>query len=250
MSLPVYLINLPRDRQRLLAMATQLQQLDLPFECLPAVYGKALSPAEREALYDEQANAARFHTPLVDGEIGCYASHLRAWQHLLDSDAPAALVLEDDVLLRPSLLPVLRALVAQPAGWQMVKLIGRDFERPWWSQALTDGVALIGYRRLPSLTSAYVLSREGAARLLAARRPFFRPVDTDLRHWWECGLAVAGAYPYPVQHAQASQNSSIGQRDPGVGARRRWRKLWFQTRYLLCSAWFNLRRPAPSAGKP
>ncbi len=248
MSLPVYLINLPRDGQRLQAMTRQLQDLALPFEVLPAVCGRDLLPAERAALYDEQTNARRFHAPLVDGEIGCYASHLRAWQRLLDSGAPAALVLEDDVLLRPSLLPVLRALASRPHGWQMVKLIGRDVERPWHPKVLTDGVALIGYRRLPSLTSAYVLSREGAASLLAARRRFFRPVDTDLRHWWECGLSVAGAYPYPVAHAQSGEESRIGQRDLNGGARRRWRKLWFQTLYVLGSAWANLRRGPPGAG--
>ena len=248
MSLPVYLINLPRDQQRLQAMAAQLQTLGLPFEAVPAIYGKDLGPAQRAALYDHAANRRRYHDPLLDGEIGCYASHLQVWQRLVDSHAPAALVLEDDVLLQPALVPVLRALAARPAGWHMVKLIGRDVERPWQPRPLTEGVALIRYRRVPSLTSAYVLSREGAARLLAARRPFFRPVDIDLRHWWECGLSVAGAYPYPVRHAPAGAVSSIGQRERPGGALRRLHKLGLQALYSVRCTWANLHQAPPGLG--
>jgi glycosyl transferase family 25 len=232
--MPVYVVNLPRDSERMQRMASQLDALGLPFERIDAVLGRALGDAERAALYDAQRNRRLFHDPLVPGEIGCYASHLKAWQRLVDDRlADAALVLEDDVLLRPLLVPVLQAVAALPPRWDMVKLIGRDRESPWRTWPLAEGVKLIRYRRVPSLTSAYIVSRAGATKLLARRKPFFRPIDTDLRHWWECDLRVYGTQPYPVAHGPDAAHSSIGRRELTDAFGHRWRKVRDQWRYSV-----------------
>lgn len=249
MTLPIYVINLPRDADRMQRMASQLDGLGLAFEQVPAVDGRDLSPSQRHALYDAEANRRSFHQPLVDGEIGCYASHLEVWQRVVEAGAPTALVLEDDVTLTPALGPVLRAIAALALDWDMVKLIGRNVgnEKPWRNWPLGGGVDLIRYRRVPSLTGAYVVSLPGARKLLAHRRPFFRPVDTDLRHWWECDLRLYGAYPYPVRHAQVAIRSSIGDRELARGAAHRWRKISDQLHYSLSAWWANLhsRKQAP-----
>lgn len=242
MSCPVYLINLPRDAQRLAVMRQQLDAMQLPFEWVQAVYGKDLTPAQRAALYDERANAARYHQVMTPGEIGCYASHLSVWQKLVESDAPFALVLEDDVELLPQLPAVLAAVAALPPRWDMIKLVGRDKESPWqrWPlPASAQGTDLIRYRRPPSLTGAYLVSREGAAKLLAAHRPFFRPIDVDLRHWWTSGLRLYGLAPYPIALGEESFVSSIGQRELGNPWSRRWRKVRGQWAYNLRNAWAN-----------
>jgi glycosyl transferase, family 25 len=232
-----FVINLPRDAARMQTIAQRLDALGLPFERFDAVDGRRLEPAELDAMYSAQANRVHYPQPLVAGEIGCYASHLALWQRIADSGDAAALVLEDDVEPTPLLRPVLDALAALPPCWDMVKLIGRDSETPLQSWPLVDAVAataaarLIRYRRVPSLTGAYAISRAGALRLLAARRPFFRPIDIDLRYWWECKLRVFGVAPYPVRHADAAAVSSIGARRTRVGPVLRWRKMREQWRY-------------------
>lgn len=239
--MPVYVVNLPRDADRMQRMAAQLEALGLRFERIDAVLGRALSDAERATLYDAERNRHRFHDPLVPGEIGCYASHLKVWQRLVDGRDEAALVLEDDVLLRPALVPVLHAVATLPPRWDMVKLIGRDRESPWRAWPLCEGIQLIRYRRVPSLTSAYVVSRAGATKLLAHRRPFFRPIDTDLRHWWECDLRLYGTQPYPVAHGPDAAQSSIGKRELADAFGHRWRKVRDQWRYSI-GAWRANRR--------
>lgn len=240
-----YLINLARDADRLAPMARQLDALGLPWQRVEAVYGRDLDAEQRRVLYDAGANQRLYHQPLVDGEIGCYTSHLRVWQRLLDDGHPMALVLEDDVDLLPGLPAVLQALQqpehrrAQGApNWDMVKLIGRAQEAAaarWPLGAAAPGQALIRYRRVPSLTGAYVVSARGAQRLLAHRQPFFRPIDVDLRCWWEADLRLYGVQPYPVVHGQASFQSSIGQKARQPLARR-WRKWLQQLAYSVANA--------------
>jgi len=241
------LINLARDQDRLQAMAAQLDALQLPWVRVDAVYGRDLSPPQLAALYDAEANRRNYHQPLVAGEIGCYASHLAVWQRLLDEGRPMALVLEDDVQLSPALLPVLEALRRLPPRWDMVKLIGRAREPVLQQWPLTADAQLIRHRRVPSLTGAYVLSARGAQRLLSARRPFFRPIDVDLRYWWEAQLCIYGVQPYPVQHGEASHQSSIGTkaRPPIL---QRWRKWTAQWSYSLSNVRAN--RALQAEGDP
>lgn len=240
MSCPVYLINLPRDTRRFAMMQAQLQRLALPFEQVPAVYGRELSEVERARLYSPALNRARFHQAMVPGEIGCYASHLQVWQRLVNSGAPHALVLEDDAELRPKLPAALRAAAALPPHWDMIKLVGRETEsvQQRWALPCNTG-ELIRYQRVPSLTCAYLVSREGALKLLRSRQPFFRPIDVDLRHWWEADLRLFGLTPYPTGQTEEATTSSIGCREIGAWWSRRWRKGRTQWHYSSSNARAN-----------
>ena len=75
-------------------MREQLDSLELTWERIPAVDGTALPP---EVLLQENRRARPRR--LSAGEIGCLRSHVAVWQRIAEARAPAALVLEDDVLL-------------------------------------------------------------------------------------------------------------------------------------------------------
>ena len=56
------------------------------------------------------------------GHVACYKSHCRAMHAFLDTDAPAALILEDDAELHPGLTEVVTQLDWWPQGHGLVKL--------------------------------------------------------------------------------------------------------------------------------
>jgi glycosyl transferase, family 25 len=266
MRLRTFVINLDRDTERMDQMAQRLGVLQLPFERVPAVLGRSLSTDERAQLYDAKANRRHYHSPLVDGEIGCYASHLRLWQRLAAEAASPAepprsaaavappavnLVLEDDVLLDACVLDLADTLGRCASDWDMVKLMGRRREAKAEARPLSDHHTLLRYRRPPSLTGAYLLSAAGASKLAVARQPFFRPVDIDIRHWWECDLRLFGVFPYPAREAPAAEASTIGQRR-GLARGWRWRlrKWWVQSGYLWSSQRAWRQGPPPWPGLP
>ena len=209
-TLPLVFINLDKDSERRTRIEGQLAHLGLPGERLPAVWWKHLPPAEQSLLYSAERNHGLYYQPLVDGEKGCYASHIQAWRQLLASDAPALVVLEDDVRLTPQFADVVNAIAALQEPWDMVKLLGRDREKVRSQRPLVPGTALVDYSRVPSMTAGYVGSRAGAAKLLAHRQPFGRPIDVDLRFWWECDqLRILGVSPSAIALDDTSEVSSI-----------------------------------------
>lgn len=243
-AMPVYVINMPSAVERRRRMQASLQAVGLQAEWVEAVVGRELDAQALDALYAPALNRRQFYRPLTPGEIGCYASHLKVWQLMARRGQPCALVLEDDVALEPSLPAVLQALARRGADWDMVKLVGRGSENPAQRLPLADGVELVRYRRVPSLTGAYAISLEGARKLTRRLPPFGRPVDVDLRHHWEFGLRLFGALPYPTRLNEDSLVSTIdGRHSPGLSLGRRLRKLRYQAAYSW-NNYNNLKRHA------
>ena len=236
--LPLVFINLDKDSERRTRIEAQLAHLGLPGERLPAVWWKRLPPAEQSALYSAERNHSQYYQPLVDGEKGCYASHIQAWRQLLASDAPAMVVLEDDVVLEDAFAPVVQAIAVLGDDWDMVKLMGRPAgEKIRTTRPLTASHRLIQYRRVPSFTAGYVVSRAGARKLLDSRVPFGRPIDIDLRFWWENDLRILGVQPPVVRLDVTSQDSTIAGRGTRASWTTRWRKLAMKARLT----WGNAR---------
>lgn len=237
-------INLARDRVRAEAMTQAFAGCRHEPKRFEAVNWRSLDDASQRRFYTEEANARLYFRPLSAGECGCYASHLSIWRQLLESDAGWALVLEDDVEPEQGFDAVLDAVAHLPPHWDMIKLIGRSREKIARSSSLTQGHDLVQYRRIPSLTGAYVVSREGARKLLTSRVPFGRPIDVDLRWWWENDLNVFGVQPYPVRLAPTSDDSSIGARKGKTSWRIRLGKWGHSITYNWCVLRYSLRHKA------
>jgi glycosyl transferase family 25 len=222
-------------------MQAELERAQLGGERFPGVLWTELPAGEQATLYSEVLNEQVFYKPLVNGEKGCYASHLAVWRWLLGSTNEAVVVLEDDVRLERGFADVIRAISELPSTWEMIKLIGRPAigraEKLRAREPLCPGFELVRYQRLPSLTAGYVVNRKGAAKLLQTRVPFGRPVDVDLRHWWECQeLLVSGVSPAPIALDDTSAQSSIGAKFTEQGLWQKWRKARFLLAYSLNNA--------------
>ncbi len=239
---PIRYINLDRDAVRRDRLEAELRRQGLQAERFSAVLWTALPQAEQDRLYSTELNRRQHHKPLANGERGCYASHLALWQWLLDSPHDCAIVLEDDVRLEADFAEVCNAIEALRAPWDMIKLIGRESlgkrEKLATDQPLSPGHALVRYRRVPSLTAGYAIHRRGAEKLLRHRQPFGRPIDVDLRHWWECeALAVQGVRPAAIALDETSEASSVDAQLKLLRPAQRWRKFLLKTRYSLANAW-------------
>lgn len=232
----LFVINLRSDEARWHAVRRQFDALDLPVKRYDAIDGNALATSARDALYDPALNRRQYHRPLCPGEVGCYASHLALWRRLHDSGDAMLGVFEDDIELAPELPRVLSAISEMPRGWDMVKLVGRAVEKIDSQRPLAWDHSLVRFRRVPCLTSGYVISRSGAEKLLRKRASFGRPVDVDLRYWWECEFNLFGVQPYPVREAESSRRSTIQGRRVEPTLAMRLHRLRLQLAYTIANA--------------
>lgn len=193
MRLHVYVINLDRSVERMGRMRSWLAEHGLAHTRVPAVGADEWTDGTEDGFYDPDANRRCYLAPLEREEIACLLSHRRAWRMFLESDAPAAVILEDDVIplvereaWAGALAPLARD--AMPALWKLNALTGGA--RP------TRGPFRLTRPLLPELTgAAHGMNRAAAERLVAFTRTFHEPVDSALQRWWDHGVPVSACRP-------------------------------------------------------
>ena len=118
-----------------------------------------------QVLYNIQKNERRSHHEIVSkGSIACYYSHANLWKWLLtESDAPAIVIMEDDLKLEEDSCAKLQALLNDPAvangDWDI-------FNPGAFVAAKTPLSEKISKYDRSFLFHCYIITRKGAEQLL------------------------------------------------------------------------------------
>jgi glycosyl transferase family 25 len=196
--LKAYLINLDRSADRLAAMRTQLDAAGLPWTRVPAVDGRGFGnlpwPGYDDRGYDR--DWGKSHDP---GEVGCFHSHLRAFQTFMDDGAEFGLILEDDCRFEGDLADVLDDLIERAGTWDVVKLSGNHRGLPMTVEVLPHGRRLVALLQRQTGSAAYLVNRRAAQSYLARLLPMNVPYDHTFDQVWRFGLTLRGIDPFPIK---------------------------------------------------
>jgi glycosyl transferase family 25 len=253
MTWPVFIINMAANTTRMAHVTAEMTRLGVPFSRFEAVNGRALTDAELAQSYDPAANLRRFRHPMIGPEIGCYLSHVRIWELVAAGEAAGAIVLEDDFASADDLAAVLTALAADTGEWDMVKLFSARVGQKLISQKLlVTGREIAVPYKVPNTTLGYAIRRDAAAQLIKTALPMSRPVDEDIKHFWEHGLRVAIVTPSPLSFGEQSAETGTitaartkkakRSRRAALGQLRR--SLSFRLNYICKLHWHRLVRRA------
>lgn len=239
----VLLINLPRSVERRTRMEQRLASLGLDYQILPAVDGQERWDELRGSV-DVKAFERHAGSDVLPGEIGCYHSHLQAWQRLIASDEQVLLVLEDDMVFHDDFVAALGIALRGRAHWDMLKLAKIRAKQP-----VCQG--LLGPYRLNACIGAftgfgaYLIQRETARRLLTQLLPIRAPIDRELEQVHRHDIRHFSLEPFPAHPQDEGQSTITGERFSNVRRyplSRRWTKYAEQTRNLLGRLAYLARR--------
>lgn len=196
MRAPIFIINMANSIERWHTTIERLNSIGLEGERFEATVGKALSESEVAVWYDATKNKKRHHRNMTPGEIGCYVSHMRIWEKMVNENIEYCIVLEDDLHIEAHLGDVIQHIDTLN-HWDLIKL-SDDRANPFINEhALSENLTLGNYLKVPNGCQGYAISLTGAKKLLK-RKPFFRPVDVDIQFHSEVGLNITGIKPYSV----------------------------------------------------
>uniref|UniRef100_A0A914HCF8 Glycosyltransferase 25 family member n=1 Tax=Globodera rostochiensis TaxID=31243 RepID=A0A914HCF8_GLORO len=176
----IYLINLQRRPERLAKMREVLRLVGLDFNRFEAVDGQNLTGHELSTIrFLPGFEDPYFKRPMKKGEIGCFLSHFKVWEDIVQNGHQRAIVLEDDVRFSPNgtliLKRIIEDLTRTRLEWDLIYL-GRK-------RIVSDEAFVPGHRFLSSVayshwTLGYAISGTGARKLIAAR-PLERLLTLD-----------------------------------------------------------------------
>ena len=196
--LPVFVVNLDRRPDRMRSIAANLNRLGLKACRIPAVDARTVTDEE---LTERVSLDGFFRAVEFDRGAGaCVLSHLRALDTFLSSsEAPAALILEDDAELAADLPTFIDSIDWWPADAKLVKietwgkkgrLLSRACAEPYRGRELRHIAVFVAG------ACGYIVNRDSARYLLENCRNVTFPMDHVL---FDVRNSRIARYLHPIQ---------------------------------------------------
>jgi glycosyl transferase family 25 len=221
---PAVCISLDRRPDRWNNIKASADAAGLPLERLSAVDAKSFEAHKHPAVsvgtahniyYGVRRSHYEIDTP---GAVGASLSHFKAWTQAAQGSAPALIVFEDDAVIPPDFCQRLEAVLAalpSTGGWDVIQFQLTDYgdgvtgckpleeEKPW--QLCTS---LMG-------AYAYMVSREGARKLLERAYPIELHVDAYMAYMCRLGHIRMMWHPL-IDLPTPDMGSDIAHGDTGI----------------------------------
>ena len=239
----VHVINLEASVTRRAKIEQRLRELGVDYSIAPGVAGHdGYTYFEDCDLWRYWLNTGRSPS---DGEIGCYASHLRLWQLCATSGKPLV-VMEDDADPLPTLPAALEEARHLINRYGFLRLEYDGPGRPARTRRIeAAGAFSVHYfAKYPYGAMCYALSPAVAFAFADKSRIVRAPVDQFIKRCWEHGRPLYGLLPYSVVEGPEAAASTIRDRDKvSPGTARRVRRLLYKLQTVIRRAVFN-RNPS------
>ncbi|CAH0342908.1 glycosyltransferase family 25 protein [Rhizobium sp. CECT 9324] len=151
-----------------------------------------------EISYSSTEILKTFGRTLSPPQQGVWSSHYFAIKTFLDHSAhDYLLVFEDDVIFDVA-LPVDRLIdYMAKSDIHYMRLFGM-YNAPAVRITAWYDRSILRYKSSPSGTQAYLLSKEGAARMISSLKTINSPIDLAMDQFWKTGLPIYSLFPFPV----------------------------------------------------
>ncbi|MFO8127961.1 glycosyltransferase family 25 protein [Yoonia sp.] len=234
MSPPVLILSLEDATERRAPLINAFETRNVPYEIWHAIDGRNGLPPEYESMIDRPAARLYLGREMGNAEFACALSHHFIYREILTRGFEMAVILEDDAIVDEAFFGFIKT-VQMPA----CDLLLLDHYRALVRR--TDRLKLdknkIAYRCMstPWLTTGYIITRDGAQKLVDQSLPITEPAD------WPTDLSEMQAYalaPRLVDHPDMkSAKSDIRQDREPCRPRASRRKRRSSRRFLRLSYW-------------
>jgi glycosyl transferase family 25 len=193
LDIPVWVLNLERDVARLEFMTQQLSSLNVDFDVVKAVDKHKLGP-EEWGLYSKRKTLRIHNRELSPGELACALSHANIWSRIVAERHREVLILEDDVKVGMALVSVLQNRHRFPKDYELINFSTDAAQEPF-GEFVSDIYRISRHLDTPNRTSAYLITLDGATKLLRHTYPICAPSDGLTAAVGLTHVASYGIYP-------------------------------------------------------
>lgn len=174
----ILVISLPRSLERRAQVKKKLDERHIPFEFLDAVDGSS-DHHPYLTNHDVETFLLNRRRKAAPGELGCYVSHLLAWEKCLALNE-SVVVLEDDFELRDNFIDGLAFAENFLDRVSFVRL--EPMESRWFATSFRgEKFSLVKQYKVGMCTTGYIITPKGAANFLRTARTICAPIDLYVR---------------------------------------------------------------------
>lgn len=207
--IPIFVINLARSTARMKILDESASESGVTLTRIEAVDGRAVPPSEWVDI-DVQEFQRQNGRELLSGEYGCYRSHIRAIEAFLDTNQPHGIVLEDDVRLDGRFLDRVKAMIDSVSDFDVIKLMNHRSVGFVHLLSTAEGDELGRTCFGPQgSAAAYLVSRDGAQKMLQRLRIMVLPWDVAMERYWRIDLDLLSVRSNILEFSELRAESEI-----------------------------------------
>lgn len=191
---------------------------DLPqAQVIEAVDGRLPEVMASVDVFPGTLHEPHYPFAIKGGEVGCFLSHRACWQKIVDEGWQAAIIAEDDLEIAPDkLAPLLQLIERNATPDSFIRIPPKDREPLTLAEDQEQDLTLFTPRLIGLQTTAQVVGRNAAARLLQATRQLDRPVDTFLQMHWITAQKIQCILPNGAVEKRFGTGSTVQQKSGGT----------------------------------
>ena len=192
-----YVINMKDAQTRKEHMKHVLEEAQLKYEFIDAVVGKELTLPHSD--YDEKKYRLAHGKYTSLGELGCYFSHMKAFETFLKSSEEYALILEDDIEFPKDIAAILNRALKHSERFDLLKLC--DFHDGVYVNivSLDNTYSLACSLTRQTGSGGYLVNRKAAKQMLNHLLPMWLPFDHAFDREWTFGVKTMCINPTVIQ---------------------------------------------------
>lgn len=192
--LQIFVITLKDSAARQERVRRELAKTNFQWSFLDAVDGRNLSISR--APYNPKKVKRLLGFELTPKEIGCYLSHMKAWEACVNENIDT-LIFEDDFVIGEKFEEIVKFLLSAKLNWDILRfqalcecqdIVLQEFGLFRWVRNVRD----------PLGATAYLINPTSALQLLRQSEEIFEPLDHYLEHVEKHGLIMSAVKPYPI----------------------------------------------------
>ncbi len=229
------IIHMPSSTERHLNAEKLLQ--DLPdAQLVDAIDGRDPSQVADLQVFPGNLHRPTYPFAMRGGEVGCFASHRKCWQMIVDNNWDYAIVAEDDVAVSlPDLARSLSMIAAHMSPDMFIRLPFKNRERKGTVVAVDGDTRLLLPQKIGLQTGCQVVGREAAKRLLAKSEQIDRPIDTWLQMHWITGQPIHTLLPSGLGEIAGQIGGSTIQQKTRTSEKlmREFKRVWYRAQVRM-----------------
>ena len=207
-TLSTFVITMPGEVGRQKKAKKQLKGICDNYEFFRA----NAKPNKFPATYVSWKRQFYFGRDLSLGEFGCFNSHKLVLEKIISKKIEKALILEDDFIFLDSFKKSINDLLKCSYDWELVRLLSKPKLNHRMKKNvanLCDNYKMVRLSTAPGGAYAYIVTLNGAKKLLSAMDEIWCPVDLVMGQPWRTGLEILTVMP-PLATWDQSFKSAIG----------------------------------------
>jgi len=208
-----FVITLPEAKGRQHHMIAMLGAQGIEFEFFEAVDGRTFD-VPSHPVYNVTKRRMFFGRDMTGGEIGVLLSHRGIYQKMVDEAIDLALVFEDDAVVNDDFAAVVQALRDGQQDFELIRFLGSKKNarvKQYIKRPLLGEYVISRMQTTPGGAHAYMITLEGARKMLRILSRVYLPIDTLQGHNWLNGLRAYMVQKPGFAMQDAQQDQFIGE---------------------------------------